>query len=89
MTTTIKTITEEKTNVLIFANYYVTLSNADGEEKNIHTVKGGYNPDNAFHAKALEAIKADPTRLQSRPTLSTGEKLYVTDGPQADAGDWS
>ena len=76
MTTTVNDIIEEKTNTLIFANYYVILTNGS-EEKKINTVKGGYNPNNKFHSKALSAIKADPTRLLSRPTLSTGEKIYT------------
>ena len=66
-------------NVLVFANYYVQLVNGDGETKNINTVKGGYNPSNQAHALCLQIVKNDPSRLLSRPTLSTGEKLYASD----------
>jgi len=79
----------DNNNVIVFANFYVQLVNGE-KTMNINTVKGAYNPDNKAHAKCLEIIKTNPERLLSRPTLSTGEKLYEVDEANAfDERDWS
>ncbi len=65
--------------VKVEPQYYVELFNITTGELGIIvelSSEGEFDMQNAYHRKALEIVRHNPSRLLSKPCLETGERLY-------------